>query len=80
MVNPTQKNERCIVKKLNPGNMRHSAASLAVAAAFLVSCETAAFGQSADTTQIAVTIPASSTANSADAGVAAHTNLQILGS
>jgi kumamolisin len=59
-------------------NMRHSAGSLVMAAALLATCATITFAQSGDT-PTGITIPSSSIASSADAGVAAHTNLQILG-
>jgi kumamolisin len=65
------------MKKLT--NMRHSAASLVVAAALLPTCASTASAQSSDT-PTGITIPSSSLASGDDAGAAFHTNLQILGS
>ena len=59
-------------------NLRHSAALL-LAAVLLTTCATTAFAQS-DSTPTGITLPSSSLASDADAGVAGHTNLQILGS
>ena len=58
--------------------MRHSAALL-LAGALVATCAATAFAQSGDT-PTGITLPSSSIPSDGDAGVAAHTNLQILGS
>jgi len=67
------------MKTLNTMKMRHSAASLAVAAAFLASCTMTAFAQSGESTPTGITIPSSSNASGDGIGEAVHTNLLILG-
>ena len=59
--------------------MKLLSAAVLVAAALLATCATTAVAQS-DSTPTGITLPSSSVASKADASVAVHTNLQILGS
>jgi kumamolisin len=61
--------------------MRNATASLPMIATLLAGCASTGLAQSASPGgSTSVTIPASSIANSLDAGVRAHTNIRILGS
>ncbi len=65
-----------IKEKITSMQMRHSTASLAIAVALLVGCASLAWAQKAG--PAGIVIPSSSIAGPNDAGVKAHTNIEIM--